>query len=154
MNPEELQEIMRLMESSSFDELVLETKGFKLTLRRGEAGVERVADAPQGAPRAAAPQNPVKAMKKSAAPAAAPEGCVDVTAPFLGVFYAAPKPGAAPFVKVGDVVDEQSVVGIIEVMKLMNSVHAGAGGEVTEIFAVNGAPVEYGQPLLRVRTIP
>src|SRR5262249_46885403 len=106
MNPEELREIMRLMESSSFDELVLETKGVKLVLRRGEAGVERFdGEAPPAkraqtpSPQLVAPKNPAK--KTAAAPSAAPAGCIDVTAPFLGVFYAAPKPGADPFVKVG-----------------------------------------------------
>jgi acetyl-CoA carboxylase biotin carboxyl carrier protein len=151
MSPEELQEIMRLMEASSFDELTLETKGFKLVLRRGQAGVARVdAEAAAAAP-VTAPKNAARAAK-AAPPTKTPNGCVDVAAPFLGVFYAAPKPGADPFVKVGDTVDEGSVIGIIEVMKLMNSVPAGVAGEVVEIFAANGAPVEFGQPILRVRT--
>ncbi|MBL8552442.1 MAG: acetyl-CoA carboxylase biotin carboxyl carrier protein [Hyphomonadaceae bacterium] len=149
MNPDELREIIKLMEASSFDELVLEMKGAKLTLRRGAGGVEHVNGGAPPVSVDAAPKNPIKAAR--AAPASAPAGFLDVTAPFLGVFYSAPKPGADPFVKVGDRVEKGSVVGIIEVMKLMNSVHAGSAGEVVEIFAQNGVAVEYGQPLIRVR---
>ena len=69
----------------------------------------------------------------------------------LGTFYRAPKPGAAPFVEVGGQVEEETVVAIIEVMKLMNTVRAGVRGTVTEILATDGSLAEYGQTLLRVR---
>ena len=85
------------------------------------------------------------------APVVASGGGSEVPAPLLGTFYHAPKPGAAPFVKVGDTVTEDSVIGIIEVMKLMNQVTAGIAGTVTEIVAANGALVEHGQPLLRIQ---
>lgn len=75
----------------------------------------------------------------------------DVPAPLLGTFYRAPKPGAPPFVEVGSTVEEDTVVAIIEVMKLMNTVRAGVRGTVTEILARDGALVEYGETLLRVR---
>jgi acetyl-CoA carboxylase biotin carboxyl carrier protein len=73
-----------------------------------------------------------------------------VTAPLLGTFYRAPKPGAAPFVEVGSAVEPETVIAIIEVMKLMNTVRAGRAGRVTEILVTDGALVEYGQPLLRL----
>jgi acetyl-CoA carboxylase biotin carboxyl carrier protein len=76
---------------------------------------------------------------------------IDVPSPLLGTFYHAPKPGEAPFVGVGAKVEETTIIGIIEVMKLMNSVRAGVTGEVVEILAENGAFVEYGETLLRVR---
>ena len=79
------------------------------------------------------------------------DGAADIPSPLLGVFYRAPKPGEAPFVEVGSVVEEDTVIAIIEVMKLMNSVRAGVKGEVVEILAENGALVEYGEPLMRVR---
>ena len=72
-------------------------------------------------------------------------------APLLGNFYAAPRPGEPPFVAVGETVGEDSVIGIIEVMKLMNSVRAGVAGQVVAILAVDGAAVEEGQPLVRIR---
>ena len=85
------------------------------------------------------------------APVVASGGGSEVPAPLLGAFYRAPKPGAAPFVEVGDSVEADTVIGIIEVMKLMNSVPAGIAGVVTEILAQNGQLVEHGQPLIRVR---
>ena len=68
----------------------------------------------------------------------------------LGTFYRAPKPGAAPFVEVGASVDENSIVGIIEVMKLMNTIRAGERGTVLEIVAQDGVMVEYGDTLMRI----
>jgi acetyl-CoA carboxylase biotin carboxyl carrier protein len=76
---------------------------------------------------------------------------LQVPSPLLGIFHRAPKPGASPFVEVGSRVEEQTVIGIIEVMKLMNSVQAGVKGEVVEILIENGAAVEYGQILMHVR---
>ena len=73
-------------------------------------------------------------------------------APLLGNFYAAPRPGDPPFVEVGDTVGEDSVIGIIEVMKLMNPIRAGIAGTVVAILAEDGSAVEEGQPLIRVRT--
>jgi acetyl-CoA carboxylase biotin carboxyl carrier protein len=75
----------------------------------------------------------------------------DVTSPLLGTFYRAPKPGAPPFVEVGVQVEEETVVAIIEVMKLMNTVRAGVRGTVAEILLGDGALAEYGETLLRVR---
>lgn len=84
--------------------------------------------------------------------ASAPDANVhDVQSPLLGTFYRSPKPGAPPFVDVGSVVDEDTTVAIIEVMKLMNTVRAGVRGTVTEVLASDGALVEFEQPLLRVR---
>jgi acetyl-CoA carboxylase biotin carboxyl carrier protein len=67
-----------------------------------------------------------------------------------GTFYRAPRPGAAPFVEAGSRVEADSVVGIVETMKLMNSVHAGVAGTVTEICLGNGEPVEHGDTLMRI----
>jgi acetyl-CoA carboxylase biotin carboxyl carrier protein len=75
----------------------------------------------------------------------------EVTAPLLGTFYRSPKPGAPPFVEVGAQVVEETIVAIIEVMKLMNTVRAGVSGTVTEILVADGALAEYGETLLRVR---
>lgn len=85
---------------------------------------------------------------KVAREAAVPDGMVVVKAPMVGTFYRAPSPGAAPFVEVGDKVRADSVVCIIEVMKLMNTIHAGAAGIVREVRVENSQPVEYGQVLI------
>ena len=149
IKPDDLREIMAVLEASSFDELVLETGGEKLTLRRGGASARTetapAATAPASAPRAAAPE-PAPSTARSTDP-----NVSDVPAPLLGDFYRAPKPGAPPFVEVGQAVEADTVVGIIEVMKLMNSIRAGVAGVVEEICAPNGRLVEYGQVLMRVR---
>ena len=141
--------IMQALEESSFDELSLEMDGMKLTLRRGEGSAEsapaaaRPAAPPVAAPKAKTPKTPVARPTD-------PDD-IDVPSPMLGVFYRAPKPGEPPFVEVGAAVEEDTIIGIIEVMKLMNTVRAGVRGEVAEILAENGALVEFDQTLLRVR---
>ncbi|HXX44232.1 MAG TPA: acetyl-CoA carboxylase biotin carboxyl carrier protein [Candidatus Acidoferrales bacterium] len=147
LTAKDVAEIMRLLEQSSFDSLSLEIDGVKLNLQRGSAVPVHQA------PAAAAPQpaaSPQPAPTRKTKPPSEP-GLAEVASPLLGIFYRAPKPGEPPFVEVGSKVNEETVVGIIEVMKLMNSVHAGVKGEVVEILAVNGTLVEYGEVLLRVR---
>ena len=148
LTAKDVAEILRLLEESSFDRLSLEINGMKLNLQRGTP-----ARAPQVGEPATAPA-PVPAASPPARPKAKPPsepGLADVRSPLLGVFYRAPKPGEPPFVQPGSQVEPDTVIGIIEVMKLMNSVRAGVKGEVLEILAENGALVEYGELLLRVR---
>ena len=152
-------EIMRLVEQSGFDELTLEIDGMKLSLRRGASAESSVGGAGQVLA-AAVPILPVaqtSAISSASAPrsveskAPADPSVHEVTSPLLGTFYRAPKPGAPPFVEVGAQVDEETVVAIIEVMKLMNTVRAGVRGTVTEVLLGDGALAEYGETLLRVR---
>ena len=160
----DVQNIIQLLDSSHFDELVLEMDGIKLELRRGGGGGGgEHAITPAAAPKAARASTPSAATPpsdsaRSAAPAAAVAqpassgaGLQDIRAPMLGTFYSAPKPGAAPFVSVGDRVEADTVVGIIEVMKLMNSTSAGVSGEIVEILVKDGDLVEYEQTLMRVK---
>ncbi|MFN3336642.1 MAG: acetyl-CoA carboxylase biotin carboxyl carrier protein [Thermomicrobium sp.] len=74
-----------------------------------------------------------------------------IAAPMVGTFYAAPRPGADPFVRIGDHVEPGQVVAIIEAMKVMNEIVAERSGTIVEILVENGQPVEYGQPLMRLR---
>jgi acetyl-CoA carboxylase biotin carboxyl carrier protein len=150
LTAKDVAEILRLLESSTFDSLSLEMNGVKLNLQRGSAAPARAVPAFAEASRLAAESQPVQsAPRKTKAPSE--PGLAEVASPLLGIFYRAPKPGEPPFVEVGSKVNEETVVGIIEVMKLMNSVHSGVKGEVIEILAENAALVEYGEPLLRVR---
>lgn len=151
-------EIMRLVEQSGFDSLTLEMDGIKLSLRRGgsEEGavdLKREVSAETSPGPTQAPPSTVKAEPPvvTAAPAVADPNLHEVTAPLLGTFYRSPKPGAPPFVEVGARVEEETIVAIIEVMKLMNTVRAGVSGTVTEILVADGALAEYGETLLRVR---
>jgi acetyl-CoA carboxylase biotin carboxyl carrier protein len=104
------------------------------------------ATAARGAPAGATPATAAVGAAQAVDP-----NVHDVPAPLLGTFYRAPKPGAPPFIEVGSTVEEDTVVAIIEVMKLMNTVRAGVRGTVTEILARDGVLVEYGETLLRVR---
>ena len=123
-------------------------------LRDGEAAPRN--GATEGSSSLAAP----KPLQVASAKAATPEDAsrtplsgpdlAEVRAPLLGTFYRAPKPGAPPFVEVGARVEPDSVIGIIEVMKLMNAVRAGTRGVVRDIRARDGALVEYGETLLLV----
>jgi acetyl-CoA carboxylase biotin carboxyl carrier protein len=158
LTAKDVEEIMKLLEASSFDRLALEVDGLKLELERGGARAPRAAPTVPAtpatpAPAAAAPPSP---PPPPAPPAAKPapvsrEGLVEINSPLLGIFYRAPKPGEPPFVEVGSKVDTETVIGIVEVMKLMNSVPAGVTGEVVEIVGANGELVEHGEVLMFVR---
>ena len=133
LTPEDVKEILRLIDESHFDEFELETPRFSVRYnRRGTTSSDTSSQG--GGP--------------SGGGAA---GLVDVIAPMVGTFYRAPAPGAPPFVEVGTAVEEGTQVCIIEVMKLMHSVAAGVGGTVAEVCVENGSPVQYGDVLFRVR---
>ncbi|HWX80732.1 MAG TPA: biotin/lipoyl-containing protein [Steroidobacteraceae bacterium] len=144
-------EIMRLVEQSKFDELSLEIDGIKMTLRRGGASGEIIRSVTQSGP-AVAPV--ARAAAPSAAAGLGDANHMDITSPMLGTFYRAPKPGSAPFVDIGSAVDEDSVIAIIEVMKLMNTVRAGARGVITQILPADETLVEFGEVLMRMRKDP
>ena len=168
LTAKDVAEITRLLEQSDFDELTLELDELKLTVRRNGAAepatraqgaapaVVSAADAARaGAPPAGAA--PAGAAAADAAPVGSPPlpaaieaATQNVTAPLLGTFYRAPRPGAPPFVELGSAVEEHTIIGIIEVMKLMNTVRAGIRGRVVEISATDGGLVEYGQTLIRI----
>jgi biotin carboxyl carrier protein len=122
LTDEDVREILRIIDESALDELRIEMSGFKLHVRR--AGATAVA-----------------------APVAAGGA---ITAPMLGTFYRASAPGEPPFVEVGDAVEPDTVVCLIEVMKMMNAIPAGLSGTITEICADNASLVEFGAPLFQV----
>ena len=167
---DDVQRIIQLLNTSHFDELHLEADGIKLDLRRHGAGsaasaalapVAAVASAPvasltralDGAAAGAGAASPALAPAQASAATVAGGHLVDIRSPMLGVFYRAPKPGADPFVMPGAVVQPDTVIGIIEVMKLMNSVSADVGGELVEVLVKDGDLVEFDQVLMRVRAV-
>ena len=139
MTAKDVAEIMRLLEDSSFDELDLEVGELKLSLRRGSP-LPRPSGGPlprlrRGGEEASPPPFTGEGDHAQRGGGGAPRdpNIAEVESPLLGVFYRAPKPGEPPFVEVGAQVEADTVVAIIEVMKLMNSVRAGVKGEVIEI---------------------
>jgi len=151
----DIAEILRLVDASDFDELSLEFEGLKLNFKRGDPGAcAPAAGSPVTLPPGATPGAAPSQSAPAAVPAPADPNTLAVLAPMLGTFYRASKPGAQPFVTEGSVVSEDTIVGIIEVMKLMNTVRATVRGTVTEILARDGDLVEFGDVLLRVGKIP
>jgi acetyl-CoA carboxylase biotin carboxyl carrier protein len=178
---DDVQEILRLLDASSFDELQLSTDRFKLTLRRsgasgggwtqemhtaaaaqpsaaGTAGARALAGA-ASVTAGSASATPARidqsarthAPARKAAATVSAEGLIDIYPPIIGTFYRAPQPGAPPFVEVGSKVDKDTVIGIVETMKLMNSVYAGTPGVIVEICAANGHLVEQDHVLMRLQ---
>jgi acetyl-CoA carboxylase biotin carboxyl carrier protein len=141
LSDEDVREILRLIDESELDELRIETAGFSLHVLRGGSPPP----APEPAPEAA-----ISARLKPGTEVASSDGVVTIQAPMLGTFYRAEAPGAAPFVEVGARVKPTTIVCLIEVMKMMNSVPAGVEGTIVEICAQNAELVEHGQPLFRV----
>jgi acetyl-CoA carboxylase biotin carboxyl carrier protein len=163
LSEDDVLHILKLIDESKFDYFQLEVGELKITVSKGEP--IPLNSAPQQAAAAPAPAAPpVSAKPSAAAPApaaqtqpvnvearAAAEGLLTVTAPLLGTFYVAPEPGAPPFTQVGAHVTEDTTVGLIEVMKVFNSVRAGAKGTIVEVVAQNGQFVEYGQTLFLIK---
>ena len=152
MQPRELKRLLDVLKDTDVSELTLETGEYKLTLRRGLGAAPAAAPVPYAAvPPAPAPA-PVEQPAAQQAPEPAPsERLVDVVAPIVGTFYAAPSPDAPPFVRVGERVKPGTVLCIIEAMKLMNEIKAEVSGTVEKIYVENAQPVEYGQPLFGIR---
>lgn len=142
MKIEEIKTIVKLMSDHDLTEFKIEAEAYNLCIRRGCGTPVVAAVAAPAVPAAAAPAAP------TAAPAAPAAPVKTIDAPLVGTFYRAASPEAESFVKVGDTVAEDSVIGIIEAMKVMNEIKAEKSGVIKEILVENGQPVEYGQPLL------
>ena len=142
LTDDDVREILRIIDESDLDELLIETEGFSLHVSKAGS----VAYPP------AEPQRPATepATKPATKPVTEPADGLTITSPMLGTFYRAESPGAHAFVEVGATVTPDTTVCIIEVMKMMNSVPAGISGTVAEILTENAALVEYSQPLFRV----
>lgn len=152
MEIEEIKTIVRLMSEHDLTEFKIEAEAYNLCIRRGSGAppAQVVMAAPAAMPLAAPAAAPAAAAASVPAPAAPAEPAVPVTtidSPLVGTFYRAASPEAQPFVKVGDKVTEETIVGIIEAMKVMNEIKAEKSGVVKEVLVENGQPVEYGQAL-------
>jgi acetyl-CoA carboxylase biotin carboxyl carrier protein len=146
---DQISEILKIIDSSSCEEFMLEIGDIKLVLRRrggNGSAPPSFAEAPVHASPAAVPQ-PAAALQPRPEPPRVDENLDVVRAPMVGTFYRSPSPDAKVFVEVGQAVKEGDTICIIEAMKLMNEIEADASGVVKAILVENGQPVEYGQPL-------
>ncbi len=142
VNMDELRELISLIQENGFAEFELEREGFRIHVRRDLAGSEAAASSAGAQVADAAPTPPANAASSSAKASASP---------IVGTFYRSASPNSDPFVKIGSRVEPDSVVCIIEAMKLMNEIQAETSGEVVKIYVENGQPVEYGQPLFGIK---
>ncbi len=153
---QDLLQIVDLIKTSTqFNEFHLKVGDIELDIRRGEPAARPAPAVAAPDATAPTPATPVAVSPPAAiaephrsVPLAYPAGSVLVKSPMVGSFYRAPEPGAHPFVEVGARVTAQSIVGIVEVMKLMNSIPAGQAGVVTHLLVEDGEPVQYGQVLV------
>lgn len=166
VNMDELRELISLIQENGFAEFELEREGFRIHVRRDLAGSEAAASSAGAQVADAAPTPPANAASSGAKASATPDhpGARAETAasedqdlhmipsPIVGTFYRSASPNSDPFVKIGSRVEPDSVVCIIEAMKLMNEIQAETSGEVVKIYVENGQPVEYGQPLFGIKS--
>jgi acetyl-CoA carboxylase biotin carboxyl carrier protein len=159
---DDVRDILQLLDGLPYQELQLETARFRLSLRRSSSASgwtqsTEVLTTPHELPTADGKVSPAVAETAAAAERHAADpipdgtGLTEVRAPLLGTFYRAPRPGAPPFVEVGSAVKPDTVVCIIETMKLMNSVTAGAGGTIAQILVENAQFADQGAVLMRIR---
>jgi acetyl-CoA carboxylase biotin carboxyl carrier protein len=167
INMDELRELIGLITANGLTNFELEREGFRVKVGRGVAADEASAlAAAPGVPEkqitagAAHPGGPVQSVPSGIPPhpgaqaeeaASADEGLHIITSPIVGTFYRAPSPTAEGFVRIGSQVEPETVVCIIEAMKLMNEIQAETTGEVAKIYVENGQAVEYGQPLFGIK---
>jgi len=150
---EDIEDILQLIDSSEYNRLSVKTDRFSLQLSRNEGGVWQAEQRVDQAPVVEALSGESSATALVPDPTVADaltEGVHAVRAPLPGTFYRAPRPGAAPFINEGDAVTADTVVCIVETMKLMNSVQAGATGIVSRILVDNGVMVEQGAAMVLI----
>ncbi len=157
MDIAELKKLVKLMNENDLVELEIQEQGSTVRLRKTPTApsfVSAAAAAPllQATAGASGVAAPAPAPAAPAAPAGPPPGTVEIRSPIVGTFYKSPSPEAAPYVGVGDRVKPDSVVCIVEAMKVMNEIKAEVAGEIVEVLIDNGESVEFDQPLFRVRT--
>ena len=155
MDLKDIKAIIDLMKKNSISEFELEKQDFKIRLKRGGPGINGggvAGTAYEETPLltyAPAPGMGPGAVAVATAPPSTGE--LDIKSPMIGTFYRAPSPEAASYVEVGSEVTPETVVCIIEAMKVMNEIKAEAKGTITQVMVENAKPVEFGQPLFKLR---
>jgi acetyl-CoA carboxylase biotin carboxyl carrier protein len=149
----DIKAIIDLMKKNSVSEFELEKQDFKIRLKRGmNGGGVLGAQSEEGQPVMYAPAP--MALPAVAAPAAAPAAPAaepEIKSPMIGTFYRSPSPESAPYIEIGAEVNPDTVVCIIEAMKVMNEIKAEVKGVITQVLVENAKPVEFGQPLFKIR---
>lgn len=146
-----VREIIELMKSNDLTEVDLRRDKQRIRISRGQTFIApHVSAASFPSPPAAVPVHAPPAAPPAAAPPAVSANTVAITSPMVGTFYSKPNPDSAPFVKVGDTIGPDTVVCIIEAMKVFNEIQAEVSGKVVSVHANNGDSVEFGMPLFTI----
>ena len=155
MDLKDIKAIIDLMKKNSVSEFELEKQDFKIKLKRSPNGAAVAAGSEEPPALAYASPPPVVAVAPppAAAPAAPSTPELEIKSPMIGTFYRAPSPESAPYIEVGAEVNPETVVCIIEAMKVMNEIKAEARGVITQVLLENAKPVEFGQPLFKLRPL-
>ena len=152
MDLKDIKAIIDLMKKNSVTEFELEKQDFKIRLKRGNNGGVAAVSYDEPAPVLLAQPTAVMPIQAPMASVPAPAtNEADIKSPMIGTFYRAPSPESAPYVEVGTEVNPDTVVCIIEAMKVMNEIKAEAKGVITQVMVENAKPVEFGQPLFKLR---
>lgn len=147
----QVRELLAILNQTNVEELCLKSNDFELTIRKGASAVSTPSAEIVPPLEAIAPA--VTASSPSA-PVVNDKNWIDVTSPIVGTFYRSPAPDEPSFIEVGDVIRRGQTLCIIEAMKLMNELEAEVNGEVMEIVAENGKPIQFGDLLMRIKPIP
>ena len=150
MELKDIEAIIELMRKNDLSVFEMEKDGFKLKLQRGPNG-QPVLTTPIALAPSVATAPATTETAPTSEPAAETAQLREIVSPMVGTFYRGPSPEAPPFANVGDTVNEDTVVGIIEAMKVMNEIKAEVSGVIAEVVAENGKPVQFGQTLFKVR---
>ncbi|MGB8166453.1 MAG: acetyl-CoA carboxylase biotin carboxyl carrier protein [Chthoniobacteraceae bacterium] len=153
MDLKEIKELIALMRKNDLSVFKMEKEGFKITLKKGTdfQPVITTTTAPLAVAAPIAPASGSAPAAASSASATAGEKLREITSPMVGTFYAAPSPESPAFISVGQEVTEDTVVCVIEAMKVMNEIKAEVRGVIAEVVAENGKPVQFGQALFRIK---
>lgn len=156
MDLKDIKAIIDLMKKNSVSEFELEKQDFKIRLKRGVSGggpvfVQSEDLGSGGYAPASMPATPSNPPLPTIATTGTNSGEVEIKSPMIGTFYRSPSPESAPYVEVGSEVNSDTVVCIVEAMKVMNEIKAEVKGVITQVLIENAKPVEFGQPLFKVR---
>ena len=154
MDLKDIRAIIDLMKKNSISEFELERQDFKIRLKRGNTVIQ-TEEATPGTSLAMVPVPQIVQATAMPQTAVVPTsvGEMDIKSPMIGTFYRAPSPESAPYVEVGTEVNPETVVCIIEAMKVMNEIKAEMRGVITQILVENAKPVEFGQPIFKIRPL-
>jgi len=155
MDLKEIKAVIDLMTKNGLAEFELERQEFKIRIKKGEIAEIRGNSGQSGAFLTSAPQSAPLALPTAEAsvpaPATPPANVKSILSPMVGTFYGSPSPDSAPYISVGQQVTEETVVCIIEAMKVMNEIKAEVRGTITEVLAESGKPVDFNKPLFTVK---